>query len=153
MGLSLSSAPKKQLSGSHKFHLTIKENKFQHRTLVLHIGFWFLISQIVNPAKVKETVIHQLKNQIGDLERFITFLQGEVTSPGPFSAEECTCPLHSKVRQDVSNSLSLSLSAPHSHPPVKVLVRSTVLLTVWERSNTYFYHFRVYTPLSSAQFC
>ena len=95
---------------------------------VLHKGFCFLISQIVNPAKVKETVIHQLKNQIGDLERFITFLQGEVTSPGPFSAEECTCPLHSKVRQDVSN--CLSLSAPHSLPPVKVLVRSTVLLTV-----------------------
>ena len=35
------------------------------------------ISQIVNPAKVKEKIIDQLKTQIVDLERFIDFLQGE----------------------------------------------------------------------------
>jgi len=35
------------------------------------------IGQIVNPAKVKEKIIDQLKTQIVDLERFIDFLQGE----------------------------------------------------------------------------
>jgi len=34
------------------------------------------IGQIVNPAKVKEKIIDQLKTQIVDLERFIEFLQG-----------------------------------------------------------------------------
>lgn len=35
------------------------------------------MSQIVNPAKVKEKLVDQLKTQITDLERFIEFLQGE----------------------------------------------------------------------------
>ena len=35
--------------------------------------------QIVNPAKVKEKVVEQLKTQIVDLERFIEFLQGAHT--------------------------------------------------------------------------
>ncbi len=34
------------------------------------------IGQIVNPAKVKEKLVDQLKTQIVDLERFIEFLQG-----------------------------------------------------------------------------
>jgi len=34
------------------------------------------ICQIVNPAKVKEKLVEQLKTQIVDLERFIDFLQG-----------------------------------------------------------------------------
>ncbi|XP_072045047.1 RUN domain-containing protein 1-like isoform X2 [Amphiura filiformis] len=38
------------------------------------------IGRIVNPIKVKEQVIGQLKNQIGDLERFIEFLQDEATA-------------------------------------------------------------------------
>jgi len=38
------------------------------------------IGQIVNPAKVKEKIIDQLKTQIVDLERFIEFLQGELQS-------------------------------------------------------------------------
>ena len=36
------------------------------------------IGQIVNPAKVKEKLVDQLKTQITDLERFIQFLQGEI---------------------------------------------------------------------------
>lgn len=36
------------------------------------------IGQIVNPAKVKEKLVEQLKTQIVDLERFIQFLQGKV---------------------------------------------------------------------------
>ena len=34
------------------------------------------VGQIVNPAKVKERMVDQLKTQISDLERFIEFLQG-----------------------------------------------------------------------------
>lgn len=35
------------------------------------------VGQIVNPAKVKEKLVEQLKTQIVDLERFIQFLQGK----------------------------------------------------------------------------
>ncbi|KAL4225000.1 RUN domain containing 1 [Mactra antiquata] len=52
------------------------------------------VGQIVNPAKVKEKLVSQLKTQITDLERFIDFLQGEATSPGPLGKERCTCPVH-----------------------------------------------------------
>ncbi|XP_070565440.1 LOW QUALITY PROTEIN: RUN domain-containing protein 1-like [Ptychodera flava] len=52
------------------------------------------IGQIVNPAKVKGMVIEQLKSQIGDLERFIQFLQGEAVSPGPLGNDQCRCPVH-----------------------------------------------------------
>ncbi|XP_022094161.1 RUN domain-containing protein 1-like isoform X2 [Acanthaster planci] len=54
------------------------------------------IGRIVNPAKVKETVINQLKNQIGDLERFISFLQGEPSTPGTTAPDSCSCPVHAK---------------------------------------------------------
>lgn len=52
------------------------------------------VGQIVNPAKVKEKLVGQLKTQITDLERFIEFLQGEATSPGPLGKERCTCSVH-----------------------------------------------------------
>lgn len=35
------------------------------------------VGSIVNPAKVKEKLVDQLKTQITDLERFISFLQGD----------------------------------------------------------------------------
>lgn len=43
------------------------------------------ICQIVNPVKIKEQLVSQLKTQIADLERFIDFLQGEASSPGPYA--------------------------------------------------------------------
>ncbi|KAM4622566.1 RUN domain-containing protein 1 [Discoglossus pictus] len=39
------------------------------------------IAQIVNPARVKEQLVEQLKTQIRDLEMFIQFIQDEVGSP------------------------------------------------------------------------
>uniref|UniRef100_A0A8C5QVU3 RUN domain-containing protein 1 n=1 Tax=Leptobrachium leishanense TaxID=445787 RepID=A0A8C5QVU3_9ANUR len=39
------------------------------------------IAQIVNPARVKEQLVEQLKTQIRDLEMFIQFIQDEVSSP------------------------------------------------------------------------
>lgn len=52
------------------------------------------IGQIVNPAKVKEKLLEQLKTQIIDLERFIEFLHGDAQSPGPLGETRCTCPVH-----------------------------------------------------------
>ena len=52
------------------------------------------VGQIVNPGKVKEKLIEQLSTQITDLERFIQFLQGEDTSPGPLGKDRCTCTVH-----------------------------------------------------------
>jgi len=37
-----------------------------------------MLLQIVNPAKVKEKLVTQLKTQVTDLERFIDFLQGKI---------------------------------------------------------------------------
>lgn len=37
------------------------------------------IAQIVNPARVKEQLVDQLKTQIRDLEMFINFIQGTVS--------------------------------------------------------------------------
>lgn len=34
------------------------------------------VAQIVNPARVKEQLVDQLKTQIRDLEMFINFIQG-----------------------------------------------------------------------------
>ncbi|XP_029402058.1 RUN domain-containing protein 1 isoform X2 [Mus pahari] len=39
------------------------------------------VAQIVNPARVKEQLVEQLKTQIRDLEMFISFIQDEVGSP------------------------------------------------------------------------
>ncbi|XP_029429009.1 RUN domain-containing protein 1, partial [Rhinatrema bivittatum] len=48
------------------------------------------IAQIVNPARVKEQLVDQLKTQIRDLEMFINFIQDEVGSP--LSEEKhCNC--------------------------------------------------------------
>ena len=46
------------------------------------------ICQIINPSKVKEQLVTQLKTQISDLERFIDFLQGEASSPGPYAQKK-----------------------------------------------------------------
>lgn len=35
------------------------------------------VAQIVNPARVKEQLVEQLKTQIRDLEMFISFIQGQ----------------------------------------------------------------------------
>ncbi|KAK7491489.1 hypothetical protein BaRGS_00017318 [Batillaria attramentaria] len=61
------------------------------------------VGSIVNPAKVKEKLVDQLKTQIVDLERFIDFLQGEASSPGPLGKERCTCAVHHKASGDDSD--------------------------------------------------
>ncbi|KAH9495176.1 RUN domain-containing protein 1 [Bulinus truncatus] len=81
------------------------------------------VGQIVNPAKVKEKLVEQLKTQIVDLERFIQFLQGEATSPGPLGKERCICPLHEDSQTRVtpgqkslgSKTQSKEKNSTHSH--------------------------------------
>jgi len=54
------------------------------------------INRISNPTKVKQELVGQLKTQISDLERFIMFLQGDASSPGPYArtyTNSCTCGL------------------------------------------------------------
>ena len=48
------------------------------------------VGQIVNPAKVKERMVDQLKTQISDLERFIEFLQG-ICSDARFQSSVVIC--------------------------------------------------------------
>ncbi|XP_035313111.1 RUN domain-containing protein 1 isoform X1 [Cricetulus griseus] len=48
------------------------------------------VAQIVNPARVKEQLVEQLKTQIRDLEMFISFIQDEVGSPMQTSGH-CEC--------------------------------------------------------------
>ncbi|XP_043910600.1 RUN domain-containing protein 1 isoform X2 [Protopterus annectens] len=49
------------------------------------------IAQIVNPARVKEQLVEQLKTQIRDLEMFINFIQDEAASPAQLENGQCKC--------------------------------------------------------------
>ncbi|XP_004772683.1 RUN domain-containing protein 1 [Mustela putorius furo] len=49
------------------------------------------VAQIVNPARVKEQLVEQLKTQIRDLEMFINFIQDEVGSPLQAESVPCEC--------------------------------------------------------------
>ncbi|KAJ8680452.1 hypothetical protein QAD02_016239 [Eretmocerus hayati] len=55
------------------------------------------INQIVSPLRMKEQLITQLKTQVTDLERFINYLQGEV-SPETLACT-CACPVHAHGAQ------------------------------------------------------
>lgn len=50
------------------------------------------INEIVSPLKMKEQLVNQLKTQVADLERFIHYLQGEVSTET--LACTCACPIH-----------------------------------------------------------
>ncbi|KAG8184229.1 hypothetical protein JTE90_013205 [Oedothorax gibbosus] len=65
------------------------------------------IKELVNPAKMKEQLVSQLKTQISDLERFIEFLQGEAESNGKPRCT-CDCPVHRKTLKNQSDSDSQS---------------------------------------------
>ncbi|GFQ87644.1 RUN domain-containing protein 1 [Trichonephila clavata] len=65
------------------------------------------IRELVNPAKMKEQLVSQLKTQITDLERFIEFLQGEATTNGKPRCT-CDCPVHRKSLHAHSDSDSHS---------------------------------------------
>lgn len=56
------------------------------------------IGELMNPVKTKEELVKQLTTQIADLERFVTFLQGEVENAEERTerAKQCPCPVHAK---------------------------------------------------------
>ncbi|XP_075218419.1 RUN domain-containing protein 1-like isoform X2 [Lycorma delicatula] len=72
------------------------------------------IGQLVNPMKMKEQLVHQLKTQISDLERFIDFLQGGSTAGARMPSKECTCkcPIH---RPLYKNKMTESATTVKSH--------------------------------------
>uniref|UniRef100_A0A6I8NMP5 RUN domain-containing protein 1 n=1 Tax=Ornithorhynchus anatinus TaxID=9258 RepID=A0A6I8NMP5_ORNAN len=49
------------------------------------------VAQMVNPARVKEQLLGQLKTQIRDLEMFIAFIQDAVGSPSQTEDGRCEC--------------------------------------------------------------
>ncbi|XP_047612995.1 RUN domain-containing protein 1 [Phacochoerus africanus] len=55
------------------------------------------VAQIVNPARVKEQLVEQLKTQIRDLEMFISFIQDEVGSPLQTESGHCECKASGKT--------------------------------------------------------
>ncbi|KAM9597507.1 RUN domain-containing protein 1 isoform 1-T1 [Trichechus inunguis] len=55
------------------------------------------VAQIVNPARVKEQLVEQLKTQIRDLEMFISFIQDEVGSPLQTGDRHCECKTSGKT--------------------------------------------------------
>lgn len=57
------------------------------------------IAQIVNPARVKEQLVDQLKTQIRDLEMFINFIQGKFTDLWEDTAHPMNfnCDLYSRL--------------------------------------------------------
>ncbi|XP_065753259.1 RUN domain-containing protein 1 isoform X2 [Phocoena phocoena] len=55
------------------------------------------VAQIVNPARVKEQLVEQLKTQIRDLEMFISFIQDEVGSPLQTGSGHCECKASGKT--------------------------------------------------------
>nr|XP_014689156.1 RUN domain-containing protein 1 isoform X1 [Equus asinus]XP_023508249.1 RUN domain-containing protein 1 isoform X1 [Equus caballus] len=55
------------------------------------------VAQIVNPARVKEQLVEQLKTQIRDLEMFINFIQDEVGSPLQTDSGHCECKASGKT--------------------------------------------------------
>lgn len=57
------------------------------------------VSQIINPLKMKEQLVNQLKTQIADLEMFVQFLQGDSSA----SSHKCHCSC-SGCNQHVSKS-------------------------------------------------
>ncbi|XP_042639199.1 RUN domain-containing protein 1 [Orycteropus afer afer] len=55
------------------------------------------VAQIVNPVRVKEQLVEQLKTQIRDLEMFISFIQDEVGSPLQTGDGHCECKANGKT--------------------------------------------------------
>ncbi|KAL1780106.1 RUN domain-containing protein 1 isoform X1 [Sigmodon hispidus] len=66
------------------------------------------VAQIVNPARVKEQLVEQLKTQIRDLEMFISFIQDEVGSPLQTTGH-CECKASGKTGNSFTRTGSSTL--------------------------------------------
>ncbi|OQR74749.1 RUN domain-containing protein 1-like [Tropilaelaps mercedesae] len=82
-----------------------------------------LKEKIVNPAKVKEQLVEQLRTQVSDLERYIDFLHNDHSmSPTVVNANcSCTCDSHTQGREPVGTDTDTtdeeSASGCRKHPP------------------------------------
>lgn len=74
------------------------------------------VAQIVNPARVKEQLVEQLKTQIRDLEMFINFIQDEVGSPLQADREHCECQASGKTGNGSARTSSSRLPPGSSKP-------------------------------------
>ncbi|XP_034946370.1 RUN domain-containing protein 1 isoform X2 [Chelonus insularis] len=70
------------------------------------------INEIVSPLKMKEHLVNQLKTQVNDLERFIHYLQGEISTET--LACTCACPVHTNGGGVSSKSKKCSQEAEQS---------------------------------------
>ncbi|XP_066583721.1 RUN domain-containing protein 1 isoform X1 [Prorops nasuta] len=88
----------------------------------------YAISQIVSPLKMKEQLVIQLKTQITDLERFINYLQGEVSIET--LACTCACPVHTNGSASSSHTKRTDKKSMEEHNRVNALntVRKVVAL-------------------------
>ncbi|XP_045344951.1 RUN domain-containing protein 1 [Leopardus geoffroyi] len=74
------------------------------------------VAQIVNPARVKEQLVEQLKTQIRDLEMFINFIQDEVGSPLQADSAHCECKASGKTGSGSTRTDSGRLPPGNSKP-------------------------------------
>ncbi|XP_015118618.1 RUN domain-containing protein 1 [Diachasma alloeum] len=87
------------------------------------------INEIVSPLKMKEQLVNQLKTQVADLERFIHYLQGEV-SPESLACT-CACPVHTtglKPSQKSKRQIPLMDRNDDSHTKTLNTVRKVITL-------------------------
>ncbi|XP_063229326.1 RUN domain-containing protein 1 [Bacillus rossius redtenbacheri] len=89
----------------------------------------YAVSQLVNPLKVKEHLVMQLKTQITDLERFIHFLQGETT----FEAEgkKCTCSCHQHYSSGLKPALTGNSHEEIRKETVNIMRKASTLLQMF----------------------
>ncbi|XP_046683276.1 RUN domain-containing protein 1 [Homalodisca vitripennis] len=102
------------------------------------------IGQLINPMKMKEQLVNQLKTQISDLERFIEFLQGgSGTGYGNSNLCTCQCPLHERShvktaknftaysgrRQEPSNRQNVEMHTK----TLNIMKRAATLLQIFAR--------------------
>nr|CAG4650872.1 EOG090X03YR [Simocephalus serrulatus] len=66
------------------------------------------IGQLVNPLKMKEQLVTQLKTQVTDLERFIEFLQGPAENKCQCSASPKPCSKSSHISRNIRGKASAS---------------------------------------------
>lgn len=73
------------------------------------------IGELMHPVKTKEELVKQLTTQIADLERFVTFLQGEVEDAEERSerAKSCPCPVHAKRHRKLHKDRSRGKGGSH----------------------------------------
>ncbi|XP_040187789.1 RUN domain-containing protein 1 isoform X2 [Rana temporaria] len=88
------------------------------------------IAQIVNPARVKEQLVEQLKTQIRDLEMFINFIQDEIGSPSDTGSSGPTC-YHPNSSSDARSNVSPEQAKQMRETGLHLLRRALAVLQIF----------------------